>query len=180
MFPSLLMAGKTVQPPPLPLETLHKVLRLASLDARMLIVVAGTFALLAAAGREVPGALAGVLAVGAGTMELHGANRLREGVIDGGRWLITSQMWLLAVILGYCAWRLTHFDPAWAERVITPQLELQFNEAGIPREDIPAFVQLVYQITYVIVAVVSIVYQGGMAWYYRSKRSALTLALGSR
>lgn len=173
------MAGKIVRPPPLPIEILAKVLRLASIDARLLIVIAGTFALLAAMGREIPGALAGVMAVGAGTLELHGANRLQERVADGLNWLIGSQLWLLAVILIYAAYRLTHFDPVWVERAMTPELEIKFSEAGIPREQIPWFFEIVYRATYWIVAAVSLVYQGGMAWYYRSKRTIVHLALQS-
>ena len=61
------------QPPLLPSETLMRVLRLAKLDGMGVLLLGGLFALMAASGGEKPFAIIGLLAAGAGAIELHGA-----------------------------------------------------------------------------------------------------------
>jgi len=172
------MAGKRVSPPPLPHEILLRVWRLASLDGRMLLIIATVFAMLAAIAHDAPGAAAGVLAAGAGAMELHGANRLNTGDANGMRWLVTSQLGLLAVIFGYIAVRLLLLDAEMIDERIPPEVAARFAEAGIPREAVPEFVQRVGRIAYSLLALGSLAYQGGMALYFHRRRKAVRQALG--
>ena len=67
------------QPPLLPEETLVRVLRLAKLDGMGSVVLGTVFALMAAGAQEAPFAVIGLLAAGAGAIELHGASLLQEG-----------------------------------------------------------------------------------------------------
>ena len=158
---------------------LLRVWRLSSLDGRMLLIIATVFALLAAAAHDAPGAAAGVLAAGAGAMELHGSNRLREGDAEAVRWLIASQLGLLVVVLGYVTVRLTLLRPELIEERITPQIAAQFAAAGVSREAIPELVQQVARWAYGLLALGSCAYQGGMAWYFQRSRRAIRSALGS-
>src|SRR5678816_1370684 len=87
------------QPPLLPEETLARVLRLARFDGMGALVLGGMFALFAAAARDFPFAAIGLLAAGAGAVELHGAALLRQGDRRGMQWLVASQPYLLLVIL---------------------------------------------------------------------------------
>ena len=50
-------------------------------------------------------------------------------------------------------------------------------EAGIGEEEILPMVKIVYQFMYGIVAFVSLIYQGGLAIYYRRKTPAVEAAL---
>src|SRR5215212_4806798 len=76
------------QPPLLSEVTLVRVLRLARFDGMGALVLGGMFALVAAANRDFPFAAIGLLAAGAGAVELHGAALLREGEPRGMRWLL--------------------------------------------------------------------------------------------
>lgn len=171
------MPGKTASPPPLPHEVLARVWRLASVDGRMLLVIAAVFALFAAAVRDPTGTIAGVLAAGAGALELHGANRLQLSDPRGVRWLVASQLALLGVVLGYITARLLLLEPALVAELITPEFAAQFAAAGISREEIPGFVLKVARYGYGALAVGSLAYQGGMAWYFFRRRHVIRQAL---
>ena len=98
------------KPPPLPAEMLARVLRIAGIDGYTLIFIAGGFGFISGSSRDVLGALTGLLATGAGFIELHGRKRLRAGDCAGISWLVQSQLALLAVILFYIAYQLHNFD----------------------------------------------------------------------
>src|SRR5262245_17604351 len=61
------------QPPLLPEVTLFRVLRLARFDGMGAMLLGGIFALLSASAGDFPFASIGLLAAGAGAVELHGA-----------------------------------------------------------------------------------------------------------
>ena len=153
-------------------------MRLAMLDGRVVLVIAATFGLMAAGSREAVSAIIGMLAAGAGAMELHGATKLREGDPQGVSWLVRSQLALLLVIVTYCVLRLTHFDESLAQMVITPQVEQTFVDSGLSTDDIVPMLRKIYYGTYVIVGLVTVFYQGGMARYYHRRRGAVARDLG--
>jgi len=171
------MRGLLIAPPPLPTEVLARVLRLAAVDGRVLLIVAGTFAALSALGGDALGATIGCLAAGAGALELHGVGRLRLGDAGGISWLVRSQLALLAVVLSYVAARLASFDPILMQTLLTPERTESFRAAGLTDDEIMPLVKAVYQMTYGAVALVSLAYQGGMAWYYHSRRETVRAAL---
>src|SRR4051812_10242830 len=66
-------------PPLLPHETLIRVLRLATLDGLVVLMIATAFALASALGRDFSGAIIGLLIAGGGATELHGVTLMRRG-----------------------------------------------------------------------------------------------------
>jgi hypothetical protein len=56
-------------------------------------------------------------------------------------------------------------------------MEAMLKEAGLARGDILPLIRTAFLGTYLTVAVVSIIYQGGMALYYRRKTRLVTEAL---
>ena len=171
------MPGKNVSPPPLPQDVLARVLRVAHTDGRLLMIVASVFAFFSAAARDATGTVAGVLAAGVGAMELHGVSVLLRGEPRGLRWLVAGQALLLLVILGYVATRLSLFDAAAVEALLTPDLTAQFEAAGVPPPEIVPMVKVLYQFVYAAVALGSVAYQGGMIWYFLRRRTAVEQAL---
>jgi hypothetical protein len=171
------MAGKSAQPPPLPGETLARVLRVATLDGRVVLILAGLFALAAALNREGASAIIGVLAAGTGAMTLHAVSRLRAG--DSGilPWLGRASLLLLGLIWGYCGLRLAQFDPGLMDAALTPALRQSWQEAGLNEDDLRPFFRLVYHFTYGVVALVALFYQGGLARYYQQRAAAVRLDL---
>ena len=165
------------QPPLLPAETLARVLRLARLDGLSVLLIAGVFALLAAMAGDLSGALIGLLAAGAGAVELHGVSLLEEKEPRGMDWLIGSQLFLLFSILAYCAVRMAHLELPPVPDMFVPVIDASAQQFGMSREEYMTFVQRLGLQT---VAVVSFFYQGGLAVYYFRRRDPVTRALADK
>jgi hypothetical protein len=163
-----------MKPPLLPSERLRRVLRVARLDGASILGVAGAFALVSAAFRDVTGAVIGLLVAAAGATELHGASLLRAGDVKGTRWLYGSQLYLMGVILAYCAFRLERPDLAAWRAVVTEDLTEQIRQAGLTVDEV--LLQL-HRLVYFCVAAATLLYQGGMTFYYLRHRAALAAAL---
>lgn len=162
------------QPPLLPEETLSRVLRLAKFDGTGALVLGGLFALTAAAGRHFPFTAIGLLASGAGAIELHGTALLRRGEPRGMNWLIASQPFMLVVILSYCALRLWLGDVATAPEQFQALFAASAAQWGMTMED---YLQTLNRITALVVAVVAFGFQGGMTFYYWRRRAPVRQAL---
>lgn len=162
------------QPPLLPDEALSRVMRLARMDALSILVVASVFAIMsAAAGNRVTAGI-GLLAAGAGAIEWHGVALLRQWNRRGMNWLIASQPLLLATVLGYCWYRLTHVELPPIPDSLRSTLETTASQLGMTADD---YLRLVHKFTYWLLAFVSIVYQGGLTIYYVRRQPSVDLAL---
>ena len=161
-------------PPLLSDDTVPRLVRLARADGLSVVIVAASFALLSAFMGERAGAAIGLLVAGAGAVELHGASLLSRGAPRGVDWLVRSQLLLLITILGYCAFRLTSPDLTPLRSTITAEMKEQLELIGW---SIDEFLRLVYTLTYVCVAFVTFLYQGGMAFYSWRRRAAVAKAL---
>lgn len=161
-------------PPLLPEEAFARVLRLARFDGLGVLAVAGFFAVLSALAGDRPGALIGLLIAGAGAIELHGASLLLHGERRGMRWLVFSQIYLMLTILGYCQYRMTNVDIGLLRQAITSDMKTQLASIGWT---VDQFIRFVYRLTFVIVAVITVIYQGGMALYYLRRRGPVNRAL---
>lgn len=163
------------QPPVLPDEALARVYRLARLDGTGVLLLAGIFALLAAARGDTIGALTGLIVAGAGAMELHGAGLLNHADPRGVNWLIGSQFVLLAAVLAYCGLRLLHPELPPLPPEMNSMVELSAQQLGMTPEE---YLRFVYRSGIWIVAGASILYQGSMILYYLRRRHAVFRALG--
>lgn len=172
------------QPPPLlAYETFVRVLRVARSDGLSIVVISGSLALFFAYKGEVGGALLGLLVAGAGAMELHGVGLLRHGYTTGVDWLVRGQLFLLAVMSSYCAFRLMHVDlepirTLFHEMLRLPGMQAEWRAAqeqsGVTEDE---YLRLLYSINYVVIAAASLLYQGGMTLYYTRRRAAVLAAL---
>ena len=162
------------KPPLLPDEALRRVLRTAHLDGMGVLVISGAFALASAASRGRSGMIVGLLVAAAGAIELHGGSLLRRGERGGLYWLVGSQIYLLAVLLGYVSLRLTHIDINAVRGLLTDDVKKQIADTGMTVDE---FLRMGYGLLYRLVGGLSILYQGGMALYYLRKRRAVSAAL---
>jgi len=172
-------------PPLLPAETLHRLVRLARRDGMMVLGLSGSLAIASAALGDYWGALVGVIIAGAGVFELHGATLLTGGKTEGVNWLVASQLYLLAAVLGYVFWRLQAYDPEWVKQITAPMLhapemQAKLEEAGATEADMLRMMRLIYHVTYALVAILTVFYQGGMALYYHRRRAAVAAALAEQ
>lgn len=162
------------QPPLLPEETLIRVLRVSRVNGMSVLMAASIFALLAAVGGDYVGAIAGLVIAGAGAMEVHGGTLLHHYHPRGANWLVSSQLVCLLGILAYCAVRLVFVQlpvvPPWAKEMIA----MDADQYGVTPEQ---FVLNMYRLTFLLLAVLSTVYQGRLAVYYGRRRRAIAQAL---
>lgn len=161
-------------PPLLPEETFHRVLRVASRDGLGLMAIAGMLALASASMRDVSGTAVGLLVAAAGAIELHGAGLLRAGEVRGMRWVMVSQPYLLTVLLIYCAWRLAVPELPEIPPEMRPVMEESARQFGNTVEE---HVRMFYGLTYQLLAVGTLLYQGGMTIYYARRQKAVTAAV---
>jgi hypothetical protein len=170
------------QPPLLPAECLRRVLRMARLDGTMVLVLSGAFALLAASAHDSVGAGFGLVIAAAGAMELHGAGMLGNREEKGTKWLVGSQIFLLICILGYAYFRLHESSVDEMKSMIkgvytsdqVDELRNAARESGLtPNEALRLFNSVVWG----AIGIATVIYQGGMAIYYRRRAAAVSAAL---
>ncbi len=157
-----------------PSEMLRRVLRVARLDGMSVLGIAGLFALISAASRDISGAVIGLLVAAAGAAEYHGATLLRALNPRGMRWLISSQLYLLSVLLIYCAFRLLKPDIASWRPFVTEEVAEQIRLSDMSVDEVIVEIQ---RILYVSFAAATLLYQGGMTVYYLRRRAVVAAAL---
>jgi hypothetical protein len=160
--------------PPLPSEVLHRLLRVARFDGASVLGLAGAFALVSAAAHDVVGAAIGLAVAAAGAIELHGVSLLRGGRPAGLRWLVSSQLYLMSVMLGYVAFRLSHLDISELRWTVTPEMAEQVRQLNMT---VDQFLFLTMRCTFAAVGAVTILYQSGMIVYYLRRRAAVEVAV---
>lgn len=169
---------KTSEPAPAE-KTVRRLIAFSRVNGWSVVIIAALGALAALALSDWSSVGVGVLLAGAGAMEVHGNRRLQCRDESGMRWLVRSQLAVLAIILVYCLARLGSFDRETATGNLTPDMAAVLNEAGISQQDILPLVQMVFYVTYGTVAIVTVVYQGGLALYYRRRRALVAEVLAA-
>lgn len=162
-------------PPPLPSEILTRVIRIAALDGRIVLWSSGVFALLSATGHSALGAIIGLAAAGTGAIEVHGASMLAQTDARGINWAIRAQLLLLLTILFYCGACIVNFDPALIRD--QPRFKVFLTQNGLSADQGIELMRDAWVIGYIIVAVVSVIYQGGLAIYYARNRRIIVQAM---
>lgn len=169
----------TAPTPTPPEQILRRVLLVSALDGWSLVAIAGLGTVLTLIFGDWLGTGIGLLVLAAGCGELRGRRRLQRRDPAGMQLLVRAQLFLLSVILVYCVSRLSSFDSDTALANLTPEMEAALHEAGLARADILPLVQIAFYATYGTVAVVSLVFQGALALYYRSRTARVTAALAA-
>jgi hypothetical protein len=163
--------------PPAPEQALQRVRNISRTNGWGVALFAALSAPLALLLGDWVGAGVALAAVVSGAMEIHGSRRLRAGQADGMRWLVRAQLFLLAVILVYATGRLFSFDGEYVASLLTPEMEETFRQAGLEKSQILPLVRMFFLTFYGTVILVSCLYQGGLAWYYRRKTPLVAAAL---
>ncbi len=149
----------------------HGVLRISNINAWSVTLIASGFTLLSLLGWSVAGIVVGSAVTGAGLMELHGQKALKTNPSQARQWMVGSQVWLMTGVLSYCIWRLIMLDPADPFAVLgdAGQLLQMVEIMGIPPAHLEQLFVQSYRITYGLIAALTVLFQGGLALYYRSR-----------
>ncbi len=179
------------KPVPTPQEkALRRVLLISRLDGWSIVVIAVLSLLLTLVLGELLGLGISLLVLVAGIMELRGRRALKRRDPDGMKLLVRAQMFLLTVILVYCARCLGSFDAGYLQEQLIPEMRqnlllfgINFDEvlkeADLTVAEIVPLVHMMFLVLYGTLAFVSLLFQGGLALYYRSKTGLVTEALAA-
>ena len=132
-------------------------------------------------GRYAMAAAALVVAL-VGAIELHGRRLLLQRQPQGLGRLIGAQVFLLVIIWLYAWYRWQHFDTdaLWAELpgFLQAHVTNSLLGAGLdPEFHRQILLKLTNQLTCAMLALVSLVYQGGLALWYGRQRACIRQAL---
>ena len=168
-------------PAPTPAEkALKRVLTVSKLNGWSVIAIAAVGILLALVLGDWSSIVIGLLVVGSGVMEISGHRKLQRRDASGGMaLLVRSQMFLLAVILVYCASRLGSYDSDSMLANVTPEMKAMLKDSGVEMADLIPLVRLAFFLIYGVLALTCLIYQGGLALYYRGKTALVTRALAA-
>jgi hypothetical protein len=166
-----------MKPPRPPEEVLRRVLKFSRLNGWSVVISAGLCTLVSLAMVEPVGIVVGLLVTLGGALEVRGYRMLKRGEADGLRWLIRSQLVVLGTIWVYALSRLLSFDEGTIREAFTPEIRASLSELGLSFEDILPLVRQTFHLLYGGVLAVTLLYQGGLALYYRRRRPAIELAL---
>jgi hypothetical protein len=173
---------KAMTPPgPTPeVKVLTRVLLISAIDGWSVVALSVLGTLLALVLGDLSSVVVSLLIGATGVLELRGRQQLVRRNPGGMRLLVRAQMLLLLVILVYCVSRLASFDEGTVLGNLTPEMEAVLKENGLERGDILPAVQMMFYIGYGAVAFVSILFQGGLTLYYRSRTASVSAALAPR
>ena len=113
-----------------------------------------------------------------GVVEFMGYRKLRQADPSAARWLGTNQLAFLGLIAFYCLLQMLTFSFEDVKAAaLSPEFRAQLNAApdmarGIDR-DIEQWAPLVTYGFYSLVLVLSVLFQGGLAYYYFTRRKFL-------
>jgi len=158
-------------------KTLQRILTISRLNGWSVIVISALGSLLALAIGDLLSVFIGLLILAAGLMEIRGHRHLKRRNPAGLTLLVRSQLFLLAVMLVYCAGRLGSFDADTALASLTPDMEVMLTEAGLDKSALLPLVRTAFFALYSVIAAITLIYQGGLALFYRSKAKSVAEAL---
>ena len=150
----------------------RRVMRISLINAWSVTLIAGSFTALSLLGLSLAGVIVGAAVTAAGPIELHGRKALQTNVTQARGWMVGSQVWLMSCVLGYCGWRLMMLDPADPFAVFgaeAGQLMQMVDIVGISSAELERLFIQAYRITYGLIAGLTVLFQGGLALYYRSR-----------
>jgi hypothetical protein len=122
----------------------------------------------------------GGIIVAAGVMELRGHQQLSRGEVRGLSLMVRGQLLILATIWLYAGQNLLAFDEAALMSGVTAEMRTLLDQSGIALADLQSLLKPIYYAIYLTVMGVTLLFQGGLALYYQSRRAKIIPALESR
>lgn len=167
-------APSPLSPPQL---ALRKVLQISRLNGWSVATFAGLCALVSLVFGDLVGGSIGLLVVGSGAMEIHGHRLLKRRDGSGMIWLIRAQFFFLGVIWAYAVSRLFSFDGEYILSNLTSEMEEALKATGVSRAELVPLVQQFFRVFYGTIMFVTLLYQGGLAFFYQRKSPLVLEAL---
>jgi hypothetical protein len=153
-----------------------RVLRIAKLEGGSVVVVGGLSLVISALTMSPVGLIVSALIVTCGWAELRGARMVAAGDVRGMDWLVRAELGLMATVLLYVGFSWLTLNPATSAKELAGH-EAELRQVGIDMRDLQAMTASIQRLVYAVVAVVTVIFQGGLARYYHSRRAAVAMEL---
>jgi len=163
-----------------PEKTLRRILLVSAIDGWSIALFAGLCTLVSLFLGEWIGVLVGGLVTAGGVLEVRGRAALIRGESAGISGLVRAQTLILVTIWIYALLNLITYDEAAIMAQFTPELRSALSQAGMSVEDLRPMMKPAFFGFYLVVMGVTLLFQGGLALYYRSRRPAVAAALEAR
>ena len=168
------MADSSAEP------TLRRVLALSLMDGCCMSLFSGFCTLVSLLLGEWSGAAVGAIVMSCGITTLRNRKRLMRADAKGMVWLLRAQLIVLMVVFLFVAENLLAFDATTLMGNITPEMRSMLDQSGISLTDLEPFLKPVYFGFYLLVMSGTLLFQGGLALFYRSRRAQVTAELAAR
>jgi ABC-type uncharacterized transport system permease subunit len=162
-----------VRTPLSPEESLNKVMKVSFWNGWSIVIIAGGATLISLVFWDKIGLLVGLLVTSGGAMELYGRHLVGGGDKGGMRWMMHAQLLLIGVICFYCVTRLMNFDSSEVVKLLPPDMKSSLMQLGISMDSLVLMMKKMTRIVYGGVIVLTLIYQGGMYFFYRRKMLAI-------
>ena len=146
-----------------------RLMLISTMNAWTVLIIALLFGGLSLIGLSLAGVLVGAGLVGAGLLEISGHRRLRAGLQGARSRMVGSQALLVLTVLAYCGWRLATFDatnPLAGMDELAGILQGVADMGVVDLAQLQAQVSWAYVLVYRLVALLTLVFQGGLGLYY--------------
>jgi hypothetical protein len=161
-------------------KTLRNVLTISAIDGWSVTLFAGFCTLVSLAFGEWVGVYIGALITTAGVIELRGRRKLLRGDANGMNGLVRAQVVILATIGLYAFRNLLGFDEATIMEGLTSEMRTMLDQYGVSIEKLRAMLKPVYYGLYLVVIGLTLLFQGGLALFYHSRKAKVSEALAAR
>ena len=161
-------------------KTLRNVLTISVIDGWSVTLFAGFCTLVSLAFGEWIGVYIGGLITASGVMGLHGRRKLLRGDANGMNGLVRAQVVILATIGLYAFRNLLAFDEATIMEGLTSEMRTVLDQYGISTDTLRAMLKPVYYGFYLVVIGLTLLFQGGLALFYHSRKAKVSEALAAR
>jgi hypothetical protein len=172
---------------PSPADTLRRAIKIARFNGLcVVLVVACLCALVALAMGDIVSTVVCLLVAASGWIEWRGAKLLQRGDERGIKWLVRSQLYLLTIILLYILTRMLSYDSDFGnlrsnieelDQMGGIDVDAMLQNLGLTMQDALRLVRIAFYTIYGIFALVTVLYQGGLALYYHRRADAIRTAL---
>lgn len=135
-------------------------LRMARGDGYGLLVMGVLSLIIASMSVSIGGIVVGALVAAAGWCELDGYRRFKDGRAGSRLRLMGSQLVVLGIAWAYAGWTLLHPEP------LSPEIKEMLAASGDQAPEMQGLVDNLRFLMAAVICGVSLLYQGGLAWYY--------------
>ena len=129
---------------------------------------------------EWSGAAVGAVVMTSGITTLCSRKRLMSGDASGMVWLLRAQLAVLAIVFLYVMENLRAYDAAALMARLTPEMRGMLEQYGVLPTDLEPLLKPMYFAVYLLVMGGTLLFQGGLALFYKTRRGRVTAELAAR